>query len=58
VLLHDTELDRVTDGSGPVRDRTLEELRALDAGSKFARRFSRERVLTLERRPDPGQRAG
>jgi len=48
VLLHDTELDRVTDGSGPVRDRTLEELRALDAGSKFARRFSRERVLTLE----------
>jgi glycerophosphoryl diester phosphodiesterase len=48
VLLHDSGLDRITDRSGPVRNRTLEEIRALDAGSRFARRFSRERVLTLE----------
>ncbi|CAL9368982.1 glycerophosphodiester phosphodiesterase [Streptomyces sp. enrichment culture] len=32
VVIHDADLDRTTDGSGPVADRTLEELRALDAG--------------------------
>jgi glycerophosphoryl diester phosphodiesterase len=35
VVLHDAELDRTTDGSGPVRERTLAEVRALDAGAKF-----------------------
>jgi glycerophosphoryl diester phosphodiesterase len=32
VVLHDEDVDRTTDGSGPVADRTLAELRALDAG--------------------------
>lgn len=32
VVIHDAALDRTTDGAGPVRDRTLAELRALDAG--------------------------
>jgi glycerophosphoryl diester phosphodiesterase len=32
VVIHDEDVDRTTDGSGPVADRTLEELRALDAG--------------------------
>ncbi|MFC9296831.1 glycerophosphodiester phosphodiesterase [Streptomyces sp. NPDC057011] len=32
VALHDPEVDRTTDGSGPVTDLTLAELRALDAG--------------------------
>jgi glycerophosphoryl diester phosphodiesterase len=36
VVLHDAILDRTTDGSGPVRERTLAELRALDAGCRFA----------------------
>nr|BFD86248.1 glycerophosphodiester phosphodiesterase family protein [Streptomyces sp. Xyl84] len=32
VVMHDPEVDRTTDGSGPVADKTLAELRALDAG--------------------------
>jgi glycerophosphoryl diester phosphodiesterase len=48
VLFHDVELDGKTDGTGRVRDHTLAEVRALDAGSKFARRFAGERILTLE----------
>jgi glycerophosphoryl diester phosphodiesterase len=47
VLVHDADLGRTTDGAGPVRDRTLAEIRALDAGSEFARRFAGERVLSL-----------
>lgn len=33
VLLHDASLDRTSDGTGPVADRTLEELRLLDFSS-------------------------
>lgn len=36
VVLHDTTLDRTTDGTGPLRDRTLDELRDLDAGYRFS----------------------
>lgn len=32
VVMHDADVDRTTDGSGPIGDHTLEELRALDAG--------------------------
>jgi glycerophosphoryl diester phosphodiesterase len=32
VVMHDAEVDRTTDGEGPVADLTLAELRALDAG--------------------------
>jgi glycerophosphoryl diester phosphodiesterase len=32
VLLHDANVDRTTEGTGPVRQYTLEELRLLDAG--------------------------
>ncbi|GHA89595.1 glycerophosphodiester phosphodiesterase [Streptomyces thermoviolaceus] len=32
VVIHDPEVDRTTDGSGAVADKTLAELRALDAG--------------------------
>lgn len=32
VVMHDTEVDRTTDGTGAIADRTLAELRALDAG--------------------------
>ncbi|MFB7599306.1 glycerophosphodiester phosphodiesterase [Streptomyces sp. NPDC056160] len=32
VVMHDAEVDRTTDGSGPVADKTLAELRTLDAG--------------------------
>jgi glycerophosphoryl diester phosphodiesterase len=36
VLIHDDEVDRVSNGSGPVREQSLAELRRLD----FAHRFS------------------
>ncbi|MEV0637890.1 glycerophosphodiester phosphodiesterase family protein [Streptomyces sp. NPDC050619] len=32
VVMHDTDVDRTTDGSGPIAEQTLAELRALDAG--------------------------
>ncbi|MER5472222.1 glycerophosphodiester phosphodiesterase family protein [Streptomyces sp. NPDC002935] len=32
VVMHDSEVDRTTDGSGPIAEKTLEELRTLDAG--------------------------
>lgn len=36
VVIHDETLDRTTDGTGPVSERTFEELRALDAGHRFS----------------------
>ncbi len=35
VVIHDPTLDRTTNGSGPVDQRTLSELRAFDAGYRF-----------------------
>lgn len=35
VVIHDSTLDRTTDGSGPVAAQTLAELRSVDAGSSF-----------------------
>ncbi|MGW0337129.1 glycerophosphodiester phosphodiesterase [Streptomyces sp. NPDC003011] len=32
VVMHDAHVDRTTDGTGPIAERTLDELRALDAG--------------------------
>ncbi|MHC5540211.1 glycerophosphodiester phosphodiesterase [Singulisphaera rosea] len=48
VLLHDSTLDRTTNGTGRVEDRTLDEVKALDAGSKFASRFAGTSVLALD----------
>jgi glycerophosphoryl diester phosphodiesterase len=36
VVFHDPTLDRTTDGGGPVAERTVAELRALDAAYRFA----------------------
>lgn len=51
IAMHDSTLDRTTNGKGPVHLRTLEELRALDAGAWFDSRrcgsFAGERVPTL-----------
>jgi glycerophosphoryl diester phosphodiesterase len=35
VVIHDDSVDRTTDGSGPVRELSLSELRQLDAGYRF-----------------------
>ncbi len=37
VVIHDETVSRTTDGKGKVRELTLEELRRLDAGSRFGR---------------------
>lgn len=44
VLMHDETVDRTTDGTGSVADLTLEQLRALDAGSWYAPEFAGTRV--------------
>jgi glycerophosphoryl diester phosphodiesterase len=36
IVIHDEEVDRTTNGTGLVRDKTLAELRALSAGAKWA----------------------
>ena len=47
VALHDTTIDRTTNGHGAVREFTLAELRELDAGSWFGPQFAEERIPTL-----------
>jgi len=47
VVIHDLLLDRTTDGTGPVGDRSLAELAALDAGRWFSPAFAGERVPLL-----------
>jgi glycerophosphoryl diester phosphodiesterase len=48
VVFHDRDLTRTTDGTGPVKDLTLAELKRLDVGSWFSERFRGERIPTLE----------
>jgi glycerophosphoryl diester phosphodiesterase len=54
VLIHDDVLERTTDGSGRVAEHSLEELRRLDAGHRFApaqgfpERGRGHRIPTLE----------
>ncbi len=47
VCIHDTTVDRTTDGRGRVSDLTLAELRKLDAGSWFDPAFAGQKVPTL-----------
>lgn len=48
VVIHDAKLDRTTSGTGPVGEKTLAELKELDAGSWFSAEFAGERIPTLE----------
>ncbi len=48
VVLHDVHLHRTTDGSGRVWEKTVAELKALDAGAWFDPRFAGERIPTLD----------
>ena len=47
VLMHDLLLERTTDGSGPVAQRSLTELKRLDAGAWFGPAFAGTRIPTL-----------
>src|SRR6478752_5903942 len=48
VCLHDSTLDRTTNGQGNVSERTLDQVRELDAGRWFAPEFAGERVPTID----------
>jgi glycerophosphoryl diester phosphodiesterase len=48
VLLHDPNLDRTSNGTGPVADRTLDELRELDFSSWKGARFPDEYGATSQ----------
>ncbi|MCX5394459.1 glycerophosphodiester phosphodiesterase family protein [Streptomyces sp. NBC_00094] len=46
-VLHDPTVDRTTDGTGPIRSLTADQLDALDAGSWFAPAYAGTRIPTL-----------
>lgn len=47
VVFHDDTLERTTNGSGPITERSLGELQELDAGSWFSPDFAGERIPKL-----------
>ncbi len=47
IVMHDAAADRTTDGEGSIEEMTLEQARALDAGSWKSEEFVGERVPTL-----------
>jgi len=48
VVLHDSTVDRTTDGSGRVSELTLAEIKRLDAGIWKGQQFAGQRVPTLQ----------
>ncbi len=48
VIMHNFDVDETTDGSGRITEKTLAEIKALDAGSKFAPEFAGTPVPTLD----------
>lgn len=47
IVMHDHTVDRTTDGTGLIREKTLSEIKALDAGSWKGESFAGERVPTF-----------
>lgn len=48
VVIHDFGLETTTDGTGPVRERTLTELKKLDAGIRFDPAHAGQQIPTLQ----------
>ncbi|GIO19610.1 putative glycerophosphoryl diester phosphodiesterase YhdW [Oceanobacillus oncorhynchi subsp. incaldanensis] len=48
IAIHDTTVNRTTNGTGSVGDYTLEEIQQLDAGSWFGQEFAGEQIPTFE----------
>ena len=48
VVIHDSTVDRTTNGRGRVKDLSLSELRSLDAGHSFSEKFHGEKIPTLD----------
>lgn len=47
IIMHDATVDRTTDGTGLIKDMTLDEIKSLDAGIKKSEEFKGEKVPTL-----------
>jgi glycerophosphoryl diester phosphodiesterase len=47
VVIHDARLERTTDGRGLVREHTAQQLKRLDAGRWFGRRYRGQRLQLL-----------
>lgn len=48
VVIHDPTVDRTTDGTGRVASLSMDEIRSLDAGAWFDKKFNSTRVPLLE----------
>ena len=48
ICIHDALVDRTTDGTGYVKDKTLDEIKKLDAGIKRGEQFKGTRIPTFE----------
>lgn len=48
IIFHDDTLERTSNGSGPVAEKTLEEIRNLECGNWFSESFSGIQIPTLE----------
>ena len=48
VIIHDETVDRTTNGTGEIRNLTLAEIKAMDAGSWFHNKYAGEKIPTLE----------
>jgi glycerophosphoryl diester phosphodiesterase len=48
IVIHDESMDRTTNGTGEIRDLTLDEIKKYDAGSWFSEDFKNQKVPTLD----------
>lgn len=48
IVIHDESVNRTTNGSGFIKDLTLDEIKKLDASSWYNPKFSKEKVPTLD----------
>src|SRR5512132_864966 len=48
VVIHDPTVDRTTGSQGRVKDLSLAQIRALEAGSFFSEKYRGEKIPTLE----------
>jgi len=48
IVIHDQTLERTTNGTGRVVEKTLADLRSLDAGAHFAEKFRGEHIPSLD----------
>ena len=48
VIMHESDLEKVSNGNGRLSSKTLKELQKLDFGSKFNKKYKGEKILTFE----------